>query len=184
MLVPVGSVNAQSFGVGDKVAGLSIGIGGDYSAGSVYSSQTPALGLSYEQGVTDLGPGVLGIGGYLGYKSLSARTEFLFGTTRYTYDWTWNYLILGVRGAWHYNDWHSNDKLDTYGGVMLSYNSVSFKDNTNYPTGSVAYNYTSASNVGLSGFLGTRYYFSDNLGAHAELGFGIATLQLGVSYKF
>ncbi len=171
------------FEVGDKVLGLSVGIGGNYSAGSTYSSQTPALGLSYEQGVTDLGPGVLGIGGYLGYKSLSAKTDYAFGTTRYSYDWTWNYLILGVRGAWHYNDWHGNEALDTYGGVMLSYNSVSFKDNTDYPTGSVAYKYSSASGVGFTGFLGARYWFSEQFGAQAELGYGIAVLNLGISYK-
>lgn len=175
--------NAQSFNIGDKVLGLSVGIGGNYSAGSVYSSQTPALGLTYEQGVTDLGPGVLGIGGYIGYKSLSSQTDYVFGPTRYSYDWKWNYLIIGVRGVWHYNEWHGNDKLDTYGGVMLSYNSVSFKDNTNYPSGSVAYKYNSASGIGFTGFLGTRYWFSDNFGAHAELGYGIAVLNLGVSYK-
>ncbi|MBL7952534.1 MAG: hypothetical protein JNM62_12540 [Flavobacteriales bacterium] len=171
------------FEVGDKVLGLSVGIGGNYSAGSAYSSQTPALGLTYEQGVSDLGPGVLGIGGYVGYKSLSAQTDYVFGATRYSYDWTWNYLILGVRGAWHYNDWHSNDKLDTYGGVMLSYNSVTFKDNTNYPANYPKYTYSSASGVGFTGFLGARYWFSEQFGAQAELGYGIAVLNLGVSYR-
>lgn len=174
---------AQSFNVGDKVVGLSLGIGGNYSAGSTYSSQTPAIGLSYEQGVSDLGPGVLGIGGYLGYKSLFYGADYAYGNVRYTYDQTWNYLIIGVRGAWHYNEWHGNDKLDTYGGVMLSYNSVSFKDKTNYSGGVVASTNNSSSGVGFTGFLGARYYFSDNFAAHAELGYGIAVLNLGVSYK-
>lgn len=180
MLCGIGGINAQSFNIGDKIIGLSVGIGGSYSAGSRYSSQTPVLGLSYEQGVTDLGPGVLGVGGYIGYKSLSSDTRI----STYNYDWTWNYLIIGVRGVWHYNDWHGSDKLDTYGGVMLSYNSVTFKDNTDYPSGTPVYNYSSVSGVGFTGFLGTRYYFSDNFAAHAELGYGSAVLNLGVSYKF
>ncbi len=174
---------AQTFNIGDKIVGLSIGVGGNYSAGSTYSSQTPALGITYEQGVTDLGPGVLGIGGYLGYKSLSAKTDYVFGPSRYNYDWTWNYLIIGVRGVWHYNDWHSDDKLDTYGGLMLGYNIVSFKDKSVYPANYPAYRYNSVSGIGLTGFLGARYWFSENLGAQAELGYGISVLSLGVSLK-
>jgi len=184
MLCSASAIHAQSFNIGDNILGLSVGIGGNYSAGSAYSSQTPALGLSYEKGIMDLGPGVLGIGGYIGYKSLSSETGISFGNVAYKYDWTWNYLIIGARGIWHYNEWHNNDKLDTYGGVMLSYNSVSFKDNTDYPTGSLQYKYASSSGVGFTGFVGARYYFSDNVGAHAELGYGIAVLNLGVSYKF
>lgn len=166
--------------MGDRVAGVSLGIGGNYTAGRAYSSQTPAIGLSFEQGILDLGPGVLGIGGYVGYKSLSSQTSLF----TYRQDWTWNYLIIGARGVWHYNAWHNNDMLDTYGGVMLSYNSVSFKDNTSYPLGTAAYSYGSASGIGFTGFVGARYYFSEDFGAHAELGYGFAVLNLGVSYKF
>ncbi len=175
--------SSAQFAVGDKVLGLSLGIGGHYSAGSSYSSQTPALGLTYEQGVTDLGPGTLGVGGYVGYKRLSYDNDWVYAGSRYNYDWTWNYLIIGVRGAWHYNEWHGEDKLDTYGGLMLSYNSVSFKDNTNYPSGSLSYTYNSASGLGFTGFLGARYWFNQQLGAQAELGYGIAVLNLGVSYR-
>ncbi|MEZ4808277.1 MAG: hypothetical protein R2815_12510 [Flavobacteriales bacterium] len=171
-------VNAQ-FEIGDNVAGISIGLGGNYVTNT---SQSPALGLSFEHGVTDLGPGVLGIGGYLGYKSLGYKARYI---NAYEYDWRYTYLILGVRGAWHYNEWHGNDRLDTYGGLMLSYNSVSWKDNTVYPSGAVVVSSGSASSgLGFTGFLGTRYYFNDNFAVHGELGYGIAILNLGLSYKF
>ncbi len=176
--------DAQSFNVGDKLVGFNIGIGGNYSAANTYSAQTPALGLSYEQGVTELGPGVLGVGAYVGYKSLSSETGIVYGNIAYTYDWTWNYLIIGGRGIWHYNDWHGSDQWDTYGGLMLAYRSVSFKDNTNYPAGAVQYTYSSSSGMSFTGFLGARYYFSDNFAAQAEFGYGIAVLNLGLTYKF
>src|SRR5688572_1621562 len=60
------------FEVGDNVAGLSIGIGGNYVSNT---SQSPAIGLSFEHGVTELGVGTLGIGGFLGYKSLSYESN-------------------------------------------------------------------------------------------------------------
>lgn len=169
---------SAQFDVGDKVASLSVGIGGNYVSST---SQSPALGLGYEQGVTDLGPGVLGLGGYLGYKSLAYKHRFM----TYEYDWRYTYLILGFRGSWHYNEWHGNDRLDTYGGLMLSYNIVNWKDHTVYPSGAIAVSSGSASSgIGLTGFLGTRYYFNDNLGVQAELGYGVAILNLGLAYKF
>ena len=164
--------SAQSFDIGDNVIGLSFGIGGHYTTSSFgYSSQSPAIGIFYEKGMKwEAGPGIIGLGGYLGYKSLRYKTEF--------YDWKWSYTILGIRGAYHYE---FTDNLDTYGGLMLSYNVVSFTDRS--PSG---YLFTggSASGIDLSLFVGGRYYFSDNWGALAEIGYGIAYLSLGAVYKF
>lgn len=176
------TVGAQSFDLGTNVINASVGIGGYYGASSVYTSQSPALGLSFEHGITELGPGVLGIGGYVGYKSLAYK----YSALGLQYDWSWTYLILGVRGAWHYNEWHGVDDLDLYGGLMLSYNNVKWTDNTNYPVGGVftVQSSSASSGVGLTGFLGARYYFTDNLGAHLELGYGVATANLGLSLKF
>ncbi len=174
-------LQAQAFNVADNVVGLSFGVGGNYNTvGNSYSSQTPAIGVSFENGFKELGPGVLGLGGYIGYKSLSSETRI--GSLNY--DWTYNYLIMGVRGTWHYNEWHGDPNWDTYGGLMLGYSNVTFKDNTNYPSGTPEYNAQSYSGINLSAYLGARYYFTDNFGAHAELGYGIAVLNLGVSYKF
>jgi hypothetical protein len=195
MIAGIGGAQAQAFGVGTNVIGLSAGIGGRYHMYNSYSSQTPALGLHYERAVTELGPGVLGLGGYLGYKSLSYHGRPSYwnngnwnnGNTYdpyYASHYTWTYLILGFRGAWHHNEWHGVDKLDTYGGLMLSYNSITWRDRSMYPDG---YNYNGSygrSHIGLSAFLGVRYYFLENLGAQLELGYGVSMASLGVTYKF
>ena len=171
---------AQGFNIGDNVASFSVGVGGNYGASSSYSSQTPALGLGYERGVMDLGPGVLGIGGYLGYKSLAHR----YAGPGYEYDWSWRYLIMGVRGNWHYNEWHGIDELDVYGGLLLSYNSVKWTDNTRYPANSILLNQTASSGIGLSALLGARYYFTESLAGQLELGYGISYASIGLAYKF
>lgn len=171
---------AQGFNVGDNVASFSVGLGGNYGASSVYTSQTPALGLGYEHGVMDLGPGVLGIGGYLGYKSLGFNDPG-FG---FEYDWSWRYLILGVRGNWHYNEWHGIDELDVYGGLLVSYNSVKWTDNTTYPEGFPIVPSSSSSGIGLSALVGARYYFTESLAAQVELGYGISYASIGLAYKF
>lgn len=170
--------NAQ-FDVGDNVASLGVGLGGNYVS---HTSASPGLALGYEHGVSDLGAGVLGIGGYVGFRTLTHRWNW---GPNYEYDWRYTYLILGVRGAWHYNDWHGVSELDTYGGLMLSYNIVSWKDHTVYPSGVVrASSGSAASGLGLTGFLGARYYFSNSFGAQLELGYGVSVLNLGVAYKF
>lgn len=174
------TVNAQSFEVGDNVAAFSVGLGGSYGASAVYSSQSPALGLSYEHGLMELGPGVLGVGGYIGFKSLGYR----YAGPGFEYDWSWRYTIVGLRGSWHYNDWHGIDELDVYGGLLLSYNSVKWTDSTRYPSGFISTPSSASSGIGLSALVGGRYYFTDNLAAQMELGYGVAYASVGLAFKF
>ena len=42
----------------------------------------------------------------------------------------------------------------------------------------------SASYLEFGGFVGGRYYFSPNLAAQAELGYGLGILNIGIAYKF
>lgn len=165
------TISAQSFAKGDNVIGFGFGIGGNY--GLTTSSQSPAIGIMYEKGMSwEAGPGVIGLGGYLGYKSFKYKYD-VFNTF---YQTKWSYTILGIRSAYHYE---FTDHLDTYAGLMLAYNVVSVSDT--YPGG---YAGASASGIDLSLYLGARYYFSNQWAGFAELGYGIATLHLGVAYKF
>ena len=75
------------------------------------------------------------------------------------------------------------DKLDTYAGMLLGYNIVSSKYSGTgfYDT----YNTTSPSSSSLawSMYLGGRYWFNPKIAGMVELGYGIAYLNLGVSFK-
>jgi hypothetical protein len=181
-LMALASAAQAQFEEGDNVLGAGIGIGGAYSNIGFSSnvSQTPAISLHFDHGMGELGPGQWGLGGYLGYKHISYSERYY---TYWTYDYSWTYFILGVRGSWHYNDWHT-DKLDTYGGFMLAYDAVTFKDNTNYGSYSYLNTYSyGGSYISFTGFLGARYFFNDKIGAYAEQGYGVAALQLGVSVR-
>src|SRR5438552_274756 len=74
-------VQAQKGGeaaaVGDNVVNLGVGLLGGYSY-SGYSgiSETPAFPAYYELVFKELGPGKLGLGGGLEYKSLSYNYSF------------------------------------------------------------------------------------------------------------
>jgi len=169
----------DAFGKGSKVLNLGVGLG-SYIGGSGYKSTMPPIVLSGEYGLTDAlikktGKGYVGVGGYLAYTA----NKYSWGD----YDgkdagWKYSYIIVGARGAFHYQ---FVDKLDTYAGVMLGYNIAS--TSAYGPTGwSGAGN--SVGGFTYSSFVGARYYFNDKFAAFAEVGYGIAALELGLAIKF
>lgn len=192
-----GPAQAQPFDVGTNVVTAGIGLGGTrYSYINSYSDRykiSPTLCASFERGVTELGPGVLGLGGFFARKSV--KYEYVdnssWNTYIYNHDEQFSNTVIGLRGAWHYNEWHGSDRFDLYGGIMLGYNIGSYKNNstrTRRSTGisepwNSSYNY-SLSFVTWSTYLGARYYFSESVGAYLELGYGIAYANLGVALKF
>lgn len=176
------SAAQAQFEEGDNVLGLGVGLLGGYGVGYSGSAVTtsPSLNLHFDHGMGDLGPGTWGLGGYLGYKSIHYKSRY-FGY--YDQDYRYTFVVIGARGTWHYNEWHGNEKLDTYGGLMLSYKIVSFTDDTNYGI-YVNDHYTySGSGVDAAAFVGIRYWFSDKFGGYSELGYGLSFLQAGLAFK-
>ncbi len=169
---------AQTFEKGTNVASAGIGIGS--SIGSfTYGSQTPGISINYEKGLWNAGDdGIISIGGYLGYKSYKDD----YADYSYNYSEKWSYTIIGVRSAYHYTALHS-DNFDLYGGLMLSYNILSYKYSSTNPYDNYQYSGSYGSTVGITGFIGGRYYFNSSLAANAEIGYGASYLTLGVSLK-
>jgi hypothetical protein len=157
------------FSKGDKVANISIGLGSNLYSGL---KGIPPIGASFEYGIKDNlfdAKSSLGVGGYAGFTT--AGTEILGTSISYSS------IILGARGLLHYQ---LVDKLDTYAGVLLGINIASSK-----VSGGLLPDGYGASGGGLvyAGFIGARYYFSPKFAAMAELGYGIALLNIGVSIK-
>lgn len=161
----------STFNKGDKVLNLGLGLGSTLYSGFGNKSLIPPLSASLEAGIVDniIDKGVIGIGGYLGYSSYKWESG--------SYGYRYSNIIIGPRGTFHYP---LVDKLDTYAGLMLGYNVVSSKwIGTGTPYGSA----TGGGFVSAF-FLGGRYYFSDNMAAMLELGYGVAYLNLGIALKF
>jgi hypothetical protein len=152
------TLSAQEFKSGTNVVSLGIGLGSSFG-GFGYGSQTPAISVQFEHGQWDVGgPGTISLGGYVGFKS------FKFDTY---YSEKWTYTVIGIRSAYHYNGLNV-PHLDAYGGLMLSYNIVSYSfDGPSYYS---YYRGSYPSYLGFTLYLGGRYFFTDNLGAFLELG--------------
>lgn len=155
---------AQEFETGTNVINLGVGFGGNFGSFTT-SSQTPGFSASFERGFWDVpGPGVVSLGAYVGTKTY--KYDYVGGNNK------WNYTIIGVRGAYHYTGFDI-DNLDVYGGVMVTYNILSFSGAST----------SLGSHPGVTGILGGRWYFSDTFGVFAEAGYGVAYLTVGASIR-
>jgi len=177
-LFTLSTLNAQEseFILGSKVLSLGIGIGNTLYSGTGSSGGVPPITFSYEQAIKDevLEKGVIGIVGSIGYNSYKYRATYLGS------DWGYNYsnIVIAVGGTFHYP---LLDKLDTYGAIGLGYNISTAKEYGNYYPGA---DYSSSSGGFVFGiYVGGRYYFNEHFAAFAQVGYGIAYLTFGVSYR-
>ena len=173
-------VHAQTFEAGTNVISGGIGIGSSLASGFTYGSQSPGISLGYERGIWEAGPGVISLGGYLGFKTF--KYGYVDPNTGDVSAYKWNYTIIGARAAWHYTGLDVPN-LDLYGGLMIAYDNLSFNYH-NSMGGSYSGNASYNSGLGVSLFAGARYYFAGNLAAYGELGYGVSILSIGLSYKF
>lgn len=153
----------QSFEKGDKLLNLGIGIGSQFVAAGG-SGGIPPVGLSFEVGINNK----ISIGAYGGYASTKVDV--------FVAEWTYTYIVAAARGSYHFDV--GVEKLDPYAGVILGYNIAS---------ASTTANNMPEPKVGgpiYGAHAGARYLFTPGMGVFAEVGYGIAWLNAGLTFKF
>jgi len=100
LLLAASTAQAQVFSKGTGHLNLGVGVGGylSYAYFGDFNS-TPTIFISYDHGIVDnLGPGNVGIGGFVGYKSSS----YTYSYGAFTDKGTWTDIVIGARGNYHY----------------------------------------------------------------------------------
>jgi hypothetical protein len=166
VIVVVNFANAQ-FEKGNSYLGPSIGL---YFHGS-----TPIFGANYEYAMkTNVGDGILGIGGIMRYWSWSED----IGS-----DWGWDYTDFMIGGQANYHFRVSDGKFDPWAGLTLAYDigSVKYKGPSGYhwsePTWGGLF-------LGVDG--GARYWFSNNVAGTVRINLGslsYSAIDFGVDFK-
>ena len=165
---------AGPFGVGTNVVNLGIGVGNRYVFGTGSgSSVSPAISVSFERGIMEIGPGVLGVGAFVGYQGASYDLGSGFGKYSYTD------VIVTIRGAFHYP---VSEALDAYGGLGIGVR----RAGVSYEGSNAIFGTTAVSSTGVASglFVGGRYFFTSAIGAFAELGYDQTYLKVGLTAKF
>lgn len=148
---------------GDFLLNAGIGLGYYYAGG------VPLI-VSGEWAVND----VITVGPYLGYTSYNYRWA-------YGERWRYTFLDIGVRGSYHFSELFEirNEAVDVYGGLSLGYLISSYSGDDI----SGAHDpYPDVFRLGLH--IGARYFFSEKVAGFGELGYGVAPLALGLTFKF
>jgi hypothetical protein len=160
---------------GDQVASIMIGLGSTLAVANATSS-TPPLTLAFDYGYNEN----ISLGGLFAYAGSSY--EYSYGG--YGYKFSYSDIIIAGRGLYHYDLLH-NEKIDTYGGLLLGYNiaSSSSEYTGNWPAYYGKSEPVSVGGIIFGAFAGARYYFTPNLAAQAEVGYGLSILSIGVAYK-
>ena len=170
--------NAQAFYQGASMLSVGIGFGGvhgDYSP----TASSPTTGLSYEYGITEFNQGVLGVGLYLGNKVFTLRKEEV--NPIFYQESKWDYTIVGLLGNYHFSTRH---RYDPYISVMGGIKSLTYK-NVNTTNQEDPYSSSSKSKVGVAFSVGggVRYFWSNNIAAFGEVGYGISYVTIGACIK-
>lgn len=159
-----------TFKKNDLVLSAGLGLGTALDMGRTI---VPPISFRGEYGLIDNlfdANSSIGVGGYVGFAA---------GRKKYGdyYRQNINSLLLGVRGAFHYE---FVDNLDTYMGIMLGGNIANTR---NEGIWAGVGNLPTHGGFLVDVFLGARYYVIPNLAVFGEFGFGVAFLNVGVSFK-
>ena len=163
---PATTRNRSGFGYekGDNLLNVGVGL-------SSYYYGNP-IGVSFEIGLDKN----ISVGGQLDYNSGNYGGNY-YNNSRWRYTATY----LGARGSYHFNRLLNLNvqKADLYAGVGLGYRTFRWGDSS-YGSGS-----DNRSGLFFNYFLGGRYYFTNKVGAFAELGYtGLSSTRVGLTVKF
>jgi hypothetical protein len=189
---PQAPQETKCFNEASHVINLGVGFGGvsyyDFGRSGAYTYKTsPALSISYEQSLPKkTGPGFIGLGTYFGYQSAYYRyNDFYYNNDKYYYQHNWTYLFIAARGAYHPDALSTKNAELYFGGVLgLRIQKYSYQTNSIDPQNQLYALNSGSVFPGYSIFAGGRYFFTQNVGLYAELGYGISYLTGGLSFKF
>ena len=188
--------NAQTkraFDENTRLINVGIGLGGNYHSFSKsfgYSQRrSPIVCVSYEQPYKKrLGPGFLGIGGFLSFQRSVYKYDdnYYFGE-RYYYQHSYNNFVLAARAVYHWDGLNA-ENAEVYGGAIAGVRIQTYNYDSNYPGANKDY-YRVNSGGGaypvFSVFAGARWYFVPRVAVFGELsaGTGIPFASGGLTFK-
>ncbi len=156
--------DAQVYSQGAKLLNVGVGLGAGYGGGL-------PIGLAFDYGVT---------------KNISVGVQADYMSWSYSYpglgEYTYRFIPVGVRGAYHFDGIGDPNKVDLYLGLVLGYWISSYTAPSGSSTATFSDSY--GSKVLVGGIAGGRYMFTPKIGAFAELGYSVSYGKVGITFKF
>lgn len=178
------NVHAQKMDVGTNF--LSLGAGPSTSYNVYHAVGMPAIRISFDHGLKEIGPGVLTLGGSLGFFAEHYSNSYawwdLSGYHTQTYKANWIYFVAAFRVGYYYNfeDLGIPD-LNAYAGIGSGLRYHTYSDNYTGPA-----NYKPTSTAGaefhMAVYGGANYFVTKKIALFTEFGYDICPFTAGITF--
>ena len=160
------SISAQKENIEAGTMFFNIGAGLGTTNNYIYknASVSPTFTTSFERLFLKAGPGHISLGGQLEYQTASISENQL--------EFSFKSLFLGGRLS-YYPEFLSNKTFHAYGSFILGY----FSNSTSSAN-------TFSSGMGIGVVAGARMIITEKFGLFTEIGYDLAPIKLGGTFKF
>jgi len=173
------SMNAQILEQGNSMINIGLGMG-SYNGGDGYETKVPPVYGSYEYMINDQ----ISVGAFVGYYATGYDWSMPDYNTGRVETISWDFTYLNLAGVANYH-FVNNDAFDAYGGLKLGYTNVSSDiSGTDIDPAAAAFLSFDSSGFLFGAQIGARYFFTESMAVNLELGYGVALLQGGITFKF
>jgi len=188
ILVGLFNLQAQKMDVGTNF--LSLGIGPSTSYNNYTAIGMPAVRVSFDHGLKKIGPGVLTLGGALGFfnEHYNSTVGWWDNSGYHTqpYRANWSYFVVDFRVGYYYNfkDLGIPD-LNAYAGIGSGLRYQIFSDNYvgNGTASSRPVNDESQAQFQFAIYGGANYFVTKRIAFFTEFGYDISWFTAGVTFQ-
>jgi len=161
---------------------LSLGVGPSANYYSYHSGGTPAIRFAYDHGFKKAGPGVISLGGAIGFftKYYKGYTTYQFQGYYYTQHWT--YVSATFRAGYYYNFGKliKAPELNAYAGIGTGVLQRFYSYDGSHQYSSA---YEGGTDIQFNFYFGANYFFTKKFGLYTEFGYDISYATVGMTFN-
>lgn len=178
------NLNAQEMAKGTNF--LSLGVGPSNNYYGFHSGGTPAIRFAFDHGFRKAGPGVITLGGSLGFftKFYKGRTTYYnnFQYKEFNYTQHWTYLSAVFRVGYYYNFGKliKTPELNAYAGIGTGILHRFYSYNGDY---SYSAPYEDGTDFQVNVYFGANYFLSKKFALYTEFGYDISYATIGMTFN-
>ena len=166
---------------------LSFGVGPRMSYYSVKAIGMPAVRISFDHGLKEIGPGYLTLGGALGFTNYHYSGNYTYWDNLVlktgTYKENWMVIMAAFRVGYYYNFKELGiPNLNAFAGMASGFRYNIYTDSYTGP-GTFTPTDVNAVNFHMAGFAGANYFVSKKLAFFTEFGYDFSAFTAGITLQ-
>jgi|YNPMSStandDraft_1061717.scaffolds.fasta_scaffold00262_19 hypothetical protein len=164
---------------------FSVGIGPSVNYWNIYhSGGTPALKITLDRGYKQAGPGIITLGGSLGFFSKYYKSTYYDNGYAYSYKSTWTFVSTVFRMGYYYNLKEADiPDMNVYGGLGLGLLYEGYKYSYTGPNHPNFIRDNAGMHFLMNLYLGANYFLSPKTAIYLEFGYDITYATVGLTFK-